>query len=122
MTSGRAYLTGLAVVTGSAGLLSVAGPSGLRTGMLVALGLTLAVQGPLGWWLVRAVGTTRLMPIWGIGIAARVSLFVLAAFVVMPLTGLAAEPFLFSLVGLLFAFLAVESVVLLVAPPTRKVA
>ena len=88
MTPGRRYLIGVSVVAAAALLLSFVLPPDARTGVWLATALALLVQGPLGWWLVRAIGTERLPLVWAIGIAAR-----------------------FALVGVLMCCVVVEAVV-----------
>jgi len=58
VTAGRRYLAGVATVAAATLALSfVLPPPAARTGVWVALAIALALQGPLGWWLVRAIGT-----------------------------------------------------------------
>ena len=73
MTPGRRYLVGVSAVAAAALLLSFVLPPEARTGVWLATALALLVQGPLGWWLVRAIGTERLQLVWAVGIAARFS-------------------------------------------------
>ena len=74
MTPGRRYLVGVSAVAAAALLLSLVVPPDARTGLWLATALALIVQGPLGWWVVRAIGTERLQLVWAIGIAARFAL------------------------------------------------
>ena len=89
------------------------GGGGDRRGLWTALGLALVVQGPLGWWLLRAIGTARFLRVWATGIAARVAVVGLTALVLVRALGLPPEATLFSLVGLLVALLGVEAVAVL---------
>src|SRR6266496_957760 len=112
MTAGRRYLVGVTTVAVAALLLSlVVPPPDARTGLWLATALALIVQGPLGWWVVRAIGTERLQLIWAIGIAARFVLVAGCGLLVAPRLGLALAPLLFPLVGVLMCFLVVEAVV-----------
>jgi len=77
----------------------------------VAMALALLVQGPLGWWLVHAIGTERLQLVWAVGIAARFALVAACGFLVAPRLGLALAPLLFALVGVLMCCVVVEAVV-----------
>ncbi len=89
MTALGRYLVGVATVATATLLLSFVLPSQSGTGVRLALGIALLVQAPLGWWLVRALGTERFL-----------------------LVGLALESTLFALVGVLMAFVVIEAVVL----------
>ena len=111
MTTGRRYLLGVTTVAVAALLLSLVVPPDARTGLWLATALALIVQGPLGWWVVRAIGTERLQLIWAIGIAARFALVAACGLLVAPRLGLALAPLLFPLVGVLMCFLVVEAVV-----------
>jgi len=111
MTAGRRYLVGVTAVAAAALLLSFVVPADARTGLWLATALALIVQGPLGWWVVRAIGTERLQLIWAIGIAARFVLVAGCGLLVAPRLGLALAPLLFPLVGVLMCFLVVEAVV-----------
>ena len=97
------YLEGVGAVVGLAATAGFLVPQS-RPGIWPALGATVLVQGPLGWWLIRSLGTERLLIVWGLGIGARVAL--MGAF------------------GLIGAMLVVESVVLWLAqsaPPMIEV-
>lgn len=83
----------------------------------VAVLASILVQGPLGWWVVRSVGTQRFLAVWGLGLLARLILIGLMAVLVGPAFGLSATPLLVTLAGLLAALLLVEGVVALAALP-----
>jgi heme A synthase len=83
----------------------------------VAVLASIVVQGPLGWWVVRSVGTQRFLMVWGLGLLARLILIGLMAVLVGPAFGLSATPLLVTLAGLLAALLLVEGVVALAALP-----
>ena len=119
MTAGRRYLLGVTTVAVAALLLSLVVPPDARTGLWLATALALIVQGPLGWSVVRAIGTERLQLIWAIGIAARFALVAAAGFVVAPRLGLALAPLLFALVGVLMCCVVVEAVVVRSATEVR---
>ncbi len=111
MTPGGRYLVGIAAVAVAAvGFSFVLSPA-TRSAVWFALGLGLAVQGPLGWWLVRVVGTERLLPVWAGGIAARLAVLGAAGFVAAPRLGFPLEPTLLALVGVLMSFVGVEAFV-----------
>src|SRR2546427_12951704 len=92
MTPGRRYLVGVSAVAAAALLLSFVLPPEARTGVWVAMALALLVQGPLGWWLVHAIGTERLQLVWAGGIAARFALAAACGFLWAPRLGRAIPP------------------------------
>jgi hypothetical protein len=107
----KTYLIGLALVallmTGVVLQFSeVSRPSGFA---MIALGVL--VQGPLGWWLVRAVGTPRFIGVWVMGMLGRFGLLAVAAFLVFPLMRWTLSPGLIVLAGVLFAMLLLEGLV-----------
>jgi len=106
------YLVGAATVATATLLLSFVLPSHAATGVQLALGIALVVQGPLGWWLVRALGTERFLLVWATGIAARLVVVAACALVIAPRLGLALESTLVALVGVLMGFVVIEAVVL----------
>ena len=119
MTAGRRYLVGVSAVAAAALLLSFVLPPDARTGVWLATALALLVQGPLGWWLVRTIGTERLQLVWAVGIAARFALVAACGFFVAPRLGLALAPLLFALVGVLMCCVVVEAVVVRSATEVR---
>lgn len=98
-------------ITVAAGLLLVAPQD--RTAMWVGLIAALVVQGPLGWWVISSIGTSRFVITWGLSLLARLLLVALLAFIVVPGIGLAATPLLITAVAVLAALLMVEGVVAL---------
>jgi len=119
MTPGRRYLVGVSAVAAAALLLSFVLPPEARRGLWLATALALLVQGPLGWWLVRAIGTERLQLIWAVGIGARLALVAASGLVVAPRLGLALAPLLFTIVGVLMCCVVVEAVVVRAATEVR---
>ena len=111
MTAGRRYLLGVGSVAAALLILSAALGAEARVGVWVALGTALAVQGPLGWWLVRAIGSPRFLLVWAVGIAVRFALVALFALVVAPRLRLALAPTLFALVCVLIGCVVVEALV-----------
>src|SRR2546430_13761916 len=98
MTPGRRYLFGVTLVAAAALLLSlIVPPPDARTGVWLATAPALIVQGPLGWWGVRVIGTERPPLVWGIGIAPRFALVAACGVGVAPRLGPAPAPPLFSL-------------------------
>ena len=111
MTATGRYLVGVSAVAAAALFLSFVLPPHDGPAVRLALGIALAVQGPLGWWLVRAVGTDRFLLVWAAGIAARLAVVVACALLIAPKLGLALEPTLFALVGVLMGFVMVKALV-----------
>lgn len=108
MTAGRRYVVGIATVAAAGVGLSFVLPPATRGAVWFALGLGLAVQGPLGWWVVYTIGTERLVAVWAGGMAARLALLAAGGFVVAPRLALPLEQTLFALVGVLTSFVGVE--------------
>jgi hypothetical protein len=100
---------GVALATFAIGLL-LAPPA--RAAGWIALGLALPVQLPLGWWLVRAVGSDGLLLAWAVGMMGRIGVLVVAAWIVAPLAGVPLGPLLITLAAVLLALLGVEAAVL----------
>ncbi len=119
MTAGRRYLIGVSAVAAAALCLSFVLPPDARTGVWLATALALVVQGPLGWWVVRAIGTERLQLVWAVGIAARFALVAACGLLVAPKLGLALAPLLFALVGVLMCCVVVEAAVVRTATEVR---
>ena len=94
------------------GLLAFAPPA-WRPGLWVAFGLALAVQLPLGLWLLASLGSDRFLPIWVLGILTRMIVVGVAGLALFPTFGWPAAPGLLGLVLLLMASLALEGLVLL---------
>jgi hypothetical protein len=112
-TPARWYLAGLATATLTGILIGAwLGPVA-QPGVWLACALTVMVQGPLGWWLVRSIGRPEFMVAWIIGMLARVTILGLLAFVLLPLLGWPLAPALLAAAGLLVAMLLVESMVAL---------
>lgn len=103
MKPGTVYSVGLVVVTAVAAILyaAVDAPHGREAALGVVAAI--AIQAPLGWIVVRYVGTDRLMPIWGAGMLARLLALATLGFAGVPAT------LLVAFVGALFALLLVEA-------------
>jgi len=119
VTAGRRYLLGVTTVAVAALLLSLVLPPPDQSGVRLALGAALVVQGPIGWWLVQAVGTERFLLVWVFGIATRLAVVAVCGLVLAPALGLALAPTLFALVGVLMSLVVVEAIV--VRPGRRGV-
>jgi hypothetical protein len=109
MSSAGRYGVGYAVAAGLGAVAALAAPPEIRheVGYGVLIGLVL--QGPLGWWAVRALGSERFTLVWGVGMLIRFAVFGLVALVAVPMMGWALGPVLLTLVAMLAALLAVES-------------
>ncbi len=90
-------------------------PDAEHRAVWIALLASIVVQGPLGWWVISAIGTQRFLLVWGLGLLARLLLVGLMAVIVGPAFGLAATPLLVTLAGLLAALLLTEGIVALAA-------
>jgi hypothetical protein len=111
VNSGRSYVLGLVGVAAVCFTLTLLVPSTDRFGAWLALATGLVVQGPIGWWLARAVGTPRFLLVWVVGIGTRLVLVALFAFGLIPALSLPLEPTLYTLVGVLLSLLLVEVIV-----------
>ncbi|MGE0354217.1 MAG: hypothetical protein AB7I33_15340 [Gemmatimonadales bacterium] len=111
MSTGRFYLAGLFGITVLVLAISRWLPAEARPGVWVALGIGLAVQGPLGWWLVRAVGTPRFLGVWALGMGARFAVLGLMALVVFPRLSWPVAPALITLAAVLVVLLFFEGIV-----------
>jgi hypothetical protein len=69
------------------------------------------LQGPLGWWLLRAIGTSRFLVVWGVGIATRVGVLMLLALAVLPARRWPLAPGLLVYAGVMGGLLLVEGLV-----------
>jgi hypothetical protein len=109
----RRYLLGMGgVALLCLGLVAFAPPA-WRPGLWVALGLAMAVQIPLGTWLLISLGSDRFLAVWVLGMLCRLALIGVAGLVLFPAFGWPAAPGLLTLVLLLMASLALEGLVLL---------
>ena len=111
MTATGRYLVGVSAVAAAALFLSFVLPPHDGPAVRLALGIALAVQGPLGWFLVGAIGTERFLLVWAVGIAARLAVVAASALLVVPKLGLPLAQTLFALVGVLMSFVVVEAIV-----------
>ena len=107
MTADARYAAGLAGVALAAAAAGAALPEH-RTSVWVALGIAMLVQGPLGWWLVRSLGSERLLWVWGLGMVVRIALLAAAAWILAPGLGLAIGPLLLALASVLLGLLGIE--------------
>jgi hypothetical protein len=88
-------------------------PHDWRPSLWLALGLAMAVQVPLGVWLMTCLGSDRFLAVWILGMLARLGLVGVAGLALFPAFRWPAAPGLLSLVLLLMISLALEGVVLL---------
>ena len=110
MTGARVYLLGLVLVAvGGFGVVILL-PGKLES-KLTAVAVALLVQGPLGWWLVKSVGTPKFLRVWPIGILARFVVLGVMAMLVFPAFDWPLSPGLLLLGGVLVALLFLEGLV-----------
>ena len=111
MSVGRRYLVGVVMVAAATLALSFVLPPAGRRGAWLALAIAFAVQGPLGWWLVRAIGTERFLLVWTAGIATRLAVVAACGLVIVPRLGLELGATLVTLVAVLMSCVIVEALV-----------
>jgi hypothetical protein len=111
MTRANRYLLGMGVVLILfLGLLAIAPPD-WRPSLWLALGLAMAIQIPLGMWLMASLGSDRFLAVWVLGMLARLALVGVAGLALFPAFHWPVAPGLLSLVLLLMSSLALEGLV-----------
>ena len=110
MTAGGRYVLGATLVAVVAAGLTQLVAAGTRPGVWAAVLTGIVVQGPLGWWLVRAAGTERFLLAWAVGMGARLALLAVAGLVIVPRLGFDMAATLLALVGVLISFVMVEGI------------
>ena len=110
MTITSRYLIGISSLTviGAVAVTQVQPP--IRGQVVWAAAAGFVLQAPLGWWVVRSIGTERFLAIWGLGILTRFAVLGIAGFGVVPLLGWNPEPTLGTLALVLVALLFVEGI------------
>ena len=112
MTPGARYAAGVAGTAAVAAAIIAALPGAGREAWL-ALALALAIQVPLGVWLVGSVGRPSFLAAWVAGMLGRLVLVGVAGLAVVPALGLRAAGLLVPLALLLMVFVLLEGVVLM---------
>lgn len=112
MKSGRLYLLGVILIGLGAGALAWSFTGANRPAGLISVLVSLMVQGPLGWWLIRSVSTPRFLAVWGAGILTRFAILGAMALVVFPARHWPLWPGLLVVGGVLFALLLLEGLAL----------
>ena len=109
------YVAGVGgvVVVGAAAGLTL--PAEAGRGAWFGLVLALIIEAPLGWWLVRSLGSERFLAAWIVGMLVRVALLTLSGLVILPGLGWPVGPGLIGLAVVLLALLAVEVFVAMTA-------
>jgi EamA domain-containing membrane protein RarD len=110
VTSGRRYLAGVLLVAAGGGGLAAMLPRDVRLGVASGVVIGVVLQAPLGWWVVRSIGTARFMAVWGLGMLTRLSLVAVVSAVALSALGARAAVVLMAMVGVFVALLAVEGV------------
>lgn len=100
-----AGLLGVGLVSAAAGALA---EPRVGQGIWLAAAVSLAVQGPLGWWLIRSIGAPGFFGAWVVGMLARIGSIGVMALVVLPLLGWPLEPALVAMAALLLVLLLLE--------------
>ncbi|MGH7592149.1 MAG: hypothetical protein ACREL2_12000, partial [Gemmatimonadales bacterium] len=90
-------------------------PLDARNGAWLGLGLAVVFQAPLGWWLVRSIGTERFLTAWISGMLVRVALLTVAGLVILPALKWPVGSGLIGLAVVLLALLAIEVFVAMTA-------
>lgn len=108
MSRSARYGAGLAVIALGAATAAARVPVGTGRDVLAGAALGLLIQGPLGWWVVRSVGSDRFLGAWMAGFLARIALLAVTGLVVVPALGWEPTPVLVTLAAVLGALLLVE--------------
>ena len=111
MSAGRRYIVGLLLVAGAAAAVIALLHGGHER--WVALGLALAVQGPLGWLVVESVGKPQFLALWVTGMLGRLAVVGAAALAIVPAMHLRPAAVLVPMVLLITVFVLLEGVVLM---------
>jgi hypothetical protein len=110
MTVWRRYVAGLALVLGAGTALILLLPATLRMPASLGAVIALLIQAPLGWWVVRSIGTRRFQLVWTAGMGIRLGAVALTGLVLVPAAGWDATPVLGSMVIALLMLLVAEVV------------
>ena len=108
MSRGGRYAVGLALIALGATTAALAAPAAARGGVLLGATVGLLVQAPLGWWVVRGVGSDRFLGAWMAGFLSRIALLALMGLAVVPALGWEPTPVLVTLAAVLGGLLLVE--------------
>jgi hypothetical protein len=111
VTRAGRYIVGVGAVGAAGALAAAAAPAASRPGIVWGLLVGLLLQAPLGWWTLRAIGTERFLPVWGLGMLVRFAVVAVAAFALMAAPDALAVPMLATMVAVLMALLLVEGAV-----------
>jgi hypothetical protein len=104
------YLVGttLVAVVGAGGILML--PAAIRTQAAWGTAIALALQAPLGWWVLRSIGTPRFQLVWVLGMLIRLATVAVIGLILVPALGWDVAPVLGALVTVLLLLLLVEAV------------
>jgi hypothetical protein len=111
MKAVRVYLVGVSLIALAGLVIGFVVPPAFRNASIASVLIGLLVQGPLGWWLIRSVGTQRFLGVWVIGMLARFGILGIMALLVFPLFHWPISPGLLVLGGVLVALLFLEGLV-----------
>lgn len=112
MSGARLYGAGLLLIAVVATLVALRFTGDVRTAMLAMALAAMVIQGPLGWWMIRSVGTPQFLVAWVAGMLVRLGILGVAALVVLPLFHWPRTPGLLVLAGVLFTMLLLEGLVI----------
>lgn len=84
MSPGRTYVAGLLALSVLAALAAFSQAGAQRPAIWLAVAVGVGIQGPLGWWLIRSVGTPRFLGVWVAGMLLRFAVLGVMALVVLP--------------------------------------
>jgi hypothetical protein len=102
----------LVVAAGGLVVVTLVSP-GIQREVALGVGLGLLVQAPLGWWLVRSLGTARFQLAWALGMVIRLAAVAIAGLVLVPTLRWEMLETLAALVATLLVLLVVEVLTIL---------
>jgi hypothetical protein len=104
------YLVGAALVAVAGAGVILMLPAAVRTQAAGGAAIALALQAPLGWWVLRSIGTARFQLVWTLGMLARLAMVAVTGLILVPALGWNVGPVLGALVAALLLLLLVEAV------------
>ena len=108
MSPAKLYFGGVSVVALVAALSGALMGGMAGQSVWLALGVALVVQGPMGWWLVRSIGTPQVVVVWTMGMLARLASLALVGLLLLPALHRPLAPGLLAMAVLLVTLLGIE--------------